>query len=85
MNKSVKITQDKEKPVPVEVIAADIQAISQGIKKLRQGPLNDNALYLLIQHAAPTVGQRPVSKQQIKAVLAGIEALESEYLKKKKG
>jgi hypothetical protein len=72
------------KEVPTEVLADAIVAISQGIQKLRSGRLNDPALYLLIQHAAPTVGfrKRRVGISEIKAVLRGIEALSATYLRK---
>ena len=88
--KPVKVTQNPNTPVvPVEIIAASIKAISEGMKKLRSGPLNDRALYLLIQHAAPNVNGGRWSKsaltvKQIKAVFEGIESLEREYLKKPK-
>ncbi len=82
----VVVKQNEEKPVPVEVIADSIKSISEGIKKLRSGPLNDKALMLLIQHAAPTKGSYSYQKitiGEIKAVLDGIEGLEEFYLKKK--
>jgi hypothetical protein len=74
------VKPDPNNPEPVEVIAAAIVAIYEGIKKLRAGPLNDRALLLLIQHATP--GQ--VTAKQIRAVLNGIESLEEQYLKPKK-
>lgn len=85
----VKVIQgDVEKPIPIAVIAADIKAISEGIRKLRSGPLNDAALVLLIQNAAPMVGGKynraRVGVQEIRAVLMGIEDLERTYLKGKR-
>lgn len=86
--KKVVLKNDSEKPVPIEVIAEAIVAISEGIRKLRAGPLNDRALILLIQHAAPAVGGRyqntQLSIKDIKATLEGIESLEREYLKPRK-
>ena len=78
------IKQDATDPIAVEVLATEIVAIAQGIKKLRSSRLNDRALHLLIQHAAPT-GPRyeKITVGQIKQVLAGIEALEAAYLKKR--
>lgn len=71
--------------VPVEVLATSIKGISDGIAKLRAGPLNEKALILLIQHAAPYIGYgKNVTAKQIKAVLDGMESLEREYLKPKK-
>lgn len=82
------VKQEVEKEVPVEILATSIVAIAQGVRKLRQGPLNDNALFLLIQHAAPNIGGKyksaPLSVKQIKAVFSGIDALEATYLRKRK-
>lgn len=86
--KKVVVKQDAEKPVPVEVMAEAIIAISTGIKKLLAGPLNERCLLLLIQNAAPSIKGRfdsaPITQKQIKAVLEGIGQLEREYLKAKK-
>lgn len=82
------VKQSPEKVVATEVLADSIAQIAQGIRALRKGRLTDHALYLLIQHAAPTnksgpsYGQRLPIKD-IKAVFAGIDALEVAYLKKK--
>jgi len=71
--------------MPVEVIADHIKAISEGIRKLRSGPLNDKALLLLIQHAAPSVtrSNSKLPMSDIRAVLDGIESLEATYLRKR--
>lgn len=84
--KEIIVKQNEENPVPVEIMAEAIIAISQGVKKLRAGPLNERALLLLITNAAPMAGKSlysrtPVSQKHVKAVLAGIEQLEREYLK----
>lgn len=78
------INKDETKPMAVEIIAESIEIISNGIKELRNSPLNDKALYLLIQHAAPTgrYNQR-IGISDIRAVIEGIESLEGTYLKKK--
>lgn len=88
--KKVIVKQEPEKEVPTEVLANNIVQIAQGIRALRRGRLNDNALFLLIQHAAPSSRSRgsygrPISLKEIKAVFAGIDALETEYLRKKTG
>lgn len=83
------VLKQPEKPeehVPIEVIADSIVAISEGIKKLRAGRLNDKALILLIVNSAPGYGgkytqKKHVSAWQVKAVLDGLEGLEREYLK----
>jgi len=81
------LKQDAEKPVPVEIIADSIVSISDGLRKLRAGRLNDRALILLIQHASPMAGagrlRKPISAKEVRAVLEGIESLEREYLKPK--
>jgi hypothetical protein len=81
---AVVVKQPEIDPVPLEIMAQSIVAISEGIKKLRATRLNERALVLLIQHAAPSVGRfgtDPSSQKQVRAVLAGIEGLEREYLK----
>lgn len=84
----VTVKQDEVKPVPVEVLADSIVAISDGVKKLRSGRLNDRALMLLIQHAAPNVGGRynqgQVPMKHVRAVIEGMESLERVYLTPKK-
>jgi hypothetical protein len=82
---SVIQAQPPTKEVPTEVLAASIVAISDSMKKLRAGRLTDRALYLLIQDAAPTLQGRPpkkISMKEIKAVFAGIESLESTFVKR---
>jgi len=80
--KEVKVVQGEE-PMPVEILADHIKAIADGMRKIRNGPLNEKALLLLIQNAAPSLrhGQR-VSATEIRAVLEGIASLERAYLKK---
>lgn len=84
MPKTIKVQQRMEAEVAVEIMAEAIIAISQGIKRLRAGKLNDKALYLLIQHAAPTQGaasQRiPIST--IRDVIEGLDSLEQTYIRK---
>lgn len=83
--KEVIVKQDEQKPIPVEVLAASIKAISDGITKLRAGPLNERALVLLIVNAAPNIGYgKNVTAKHVRAVLDGISSLEHEYLKPKK-
>lgn len=80
------VKQNPDKPVAVEILAESIVAIAQGVRNLVAGPLNERALHLLIQNAAPSSGGRrgysPIAIKDIKAVFAGIAALEATYLKK---
>lgn len=80
MNKDVEVIQDEENPMPVEILAEHIKAISEGVKKLMAGPLNEKAIVLLIQHAIP--GTAGVRVTDIRAVLNALENLERVYLKK---
>ena len=81
----VGIKQDEDEIVPVEVLAKEIQAISEGIKVLRKGRLNDRALILLIQNASPAnfgkYGTSKPSATDVRGVIQGIESLASAYLK----
>lgn len=84
----IEVKQKPENEVPTEVLASSIVEISNGIKKLRSGRLNDRALFLLIQDAAPnggggSRGYGKVGIREIKAVLEGIENLEAAFLRKK--
>jgi len=79
MAKPVNIVQKPETEVPAEVLADAIVAISQGVRKLRAGRLNDRALVLLIQHAAPS----PINQRDVKSVLGAIDDLERQYIRKK--
>lgn len=77
--------KDGDEPIEVEVIADAIVAISEGMQRLRRSRLKDNALFLLIQHAAPYVQHsgrysKPTITE-IKAVIAGIEGLKKECVK----
>jgi hypothetical protein len=84
---NIVVKQDEQKPVPLEVLAESIKAISDGVRKLRAGPLNEGALILLIVHASPPWGRsynrKKVTAKEVRAVLAGMESLEKQYLKKK--
>ncbi|CAN0152942.1 unnamed protein product [Phaeothamnion confervicola] len=79
--RKITVKQNPASPMPVEVLADSIKAISEGVRKLRAGRLNERALVLLIQHAAPSPTGSPLSQRAVKDVLAGIDALEREYLK----
>ena len=82
--KQVKVVQ-KEPPadeIPTEILASAIVAISETMKRLRSGRLNDKGLYLLIQNAAPTIDGSKVTVKEIKAVMEGLASLEATYIKK---
>ena len=64
----------------IEDLRPVVQGIQRAVRKLRQSGISDRALVLLIQHAAPRVPsrrgqQRMISREEIAAVLEGIEGL----------
>lgn len=71
----VKIIQPENEEIPTEVIAAQIKEISDGIRQMRNGRLNDKAIIYLIQKSS---GQ---TYGAVKAVLDGMQNLEREFLK----
>lgn len=64
-------------PIAEEVLAKSVKDIADGVRALRSGRLNDRALILLIQNAAPA----KLSAKTVRAVLEGMASLEKEYLK----
>lgn len=82
---NVQIKQQEGQEISIDILAIEIKAISDGIKRLRSGKLKDSALVLLIQNAAPKIGGKYnnsiITKTEVTAVLSGIENLEREYLK----
>ncbi len=86
MPKEVKISDLAEIGAgkPTEVLAEEISAIAAGMRQLRNGRLNDRALILLIQDAAPAAaGRTKISQQTIRAVLDGIDGLERAFVRKR--
>jgi hypothetical protein len=79
--RKIVVKQEPEKEVPVEVLATAITEIAQGIRKLRNGRMNDRALFLLVQHSSP--GPK-MSLAEIKSVFDGIDALERTYIQKRR-
>lgn len=66
----------------VTIIADQIKAIDEGVKKLLAGPISQKGLIALIAHAAPTYdGGRAVSMRDIRLVLEGLQNLKKVYLK----
>lgn len=81
----IKVVQpEKGEVVSTEIIATSIVAIAAAVRRMRSGRLNDTALVLLVHHACPSSGRmrgRP-GIAEVRAVLAGLDALERTYLKK---
>jgi hypothetical protein len=78
----VVIRQNPNNPLPTEIVADAIVQLAAGMRELRSGRLNDRALHLLICEACPSYGNnRRIGMREVKAVLAGIEALERTFLR----
>lgn len=76
MQKQYTIKDDK-KEVPTEVLATSIVAISNSMKELKQGRLNNRALLTLLQASTG------LPKRDIENVLSGLENLERDYVRVK--
>ena len=77
--KPVAIVQAPEKPLAHEIIAQGIIDISKSFRAIQDGRLNNRAIALLV-HAASS----GVSMTDVKAVLAGLDRLEAEFIKPKR-
>lgn len=64
-----------EDPITTEVIAESIKKISDGMKQIKAGRLNDKAIIYLLHKSSG------VSQDKIKKILNSLESLEMEYLK----
>lgn len=70
----IKVIQS-DQIVPVEVLAESIKTISDGIKKLRAGRLNDKAITFLVHKSSG------VATETVRRVIQGMENLERDFLK----
>ena len=75
MSSKFVVKQKEGEEIPVEIIATSIKEISDGMKKLRAGRLNDRALIYLIHKSSG------VAQETIKTVLNSIQNLERDFLK----
>lgn len=75
MNNQIKVLQDKDKPVSTKVLAESIVAISEGMKRIQSGGLNDRAIEVLL-HASTGV-----SYSDIRTVIKGLAALSVNYVR----
>lgn len=72
----IKVVKAEDKEViPTEVIAQSIKEISEGVKKIRAGKLNEKALIILVHKASG------VATDTVRRVINGMESLEREFLK----
>jgi hypothetical protein len=79
LKKALRVKPADVDPLPTEVLEGEIVALAEGVRKLREGRLNDKALLLLIQHATPSHNR--VTQGQIQSVLDAISNLDRIYLK----
>lgn len=81
--RQIVVKQDEKAPIATEVIASSIQAISEGMKALRSGRLNDRAIVLLVHAATKPVSpyKQKASQQDVRCVLEGIESLADQFLR----
>jgi hypothetical protein len=63
--------------VSTEILASAIVNIADGVKKLRDGPLNDRALFVLIQDACP----RTIGLDKIRMVFDAIGDLRKKFVR----
>lgn len=64
-----------EVEIQTEVLADSIKSISDGVKRMRSGKLNDRAIFILISKAS----NEPL--ETVKRVVLGMESLERMFLK----
>ena len=69
----LRVTQDKDKPIEKEVLAAHIIEISRGITRILSTGLNRKAIIALLRDSTG------LGKSTLKIVLDGIEQLEHDY------
>lgn len=89
--KSLLVKQVEGAEVAAEIIAQAVVDLSAGVKRLLAGKLNEEALIILIQNAAPRSKKHrygtgtPYPQKVIRNVLQGLASLEKQYLKKPTG
>lgn len=77
----------KTEPIPsaADIIAEEIETLSEGMKKLLNSKLSERAIILLIQDACPLLyGRSPIGRTQIREVLHAAANLKEYFVKKKK-
>lgn len=74
---TVRVVQDEENPVPAEILADALVAISDSMRRLHNTRLTRKAVVALIHDHSK------VNKGTIEVVLSNLERLEEIWLKKK--
>ena len=81
----VQVTQDPERPVPRNILAASIIEIGRAMKSLTQtGGLTKEAVIVLAQHCcrSPYKGATKPGIADVRAVIESLENLEKEFIKR---
>lgn len=79
MSKNVKVTQDENNVVELEILAKAIKDVADGMEKLLKTPLKRKTLILLIHDAIPS--KSGVRKSDIDWILDSIKDLKKNHLK----
>lgn len=74
--KQITVISTKEKPVPIDILAAHIVEFSKAMKILRNGPLKERAILLLLRDMCPSVGL-----SQIQEILNALPKLADVFTK----
>lgn len=73
----IRVVQNEEEPIPVDIIASAIVGISHSMKKIAESRLNEKALDLLISKDSG------VPLYQVRLVRESLNSLEKTYCKPK--
>lgn len=76
--KNIKIVKNEQNPESTELLAKSIILVADGMKKILDGPLNMEAIVVLLQNK---LGPTNISKGQIKLVLFNLPRLKAWYIK----
>lgn len=76
------IKHNEAMSVPTEILADSIVTVAQGMRRLLNGALGENALILLVQDAAG--GRNAISQEDVKKVLRSAARLDELYIRKPK-
>lgn len=75
-DQKLKVVQNPEKPIAVEVLASGIMAIAEGMRKINESRLSRKAIIALIHDNSK------VQKGVIELVLNNLESMDTIWLKK---
>jgi len=67
------VTQDKEKPISVEIIASSIKQIAQHMRAIEKSSLNRRAILVLLKDCTG------INMNEIEKVLDSLSALDKRY------